>query len=48
MWLSGAALIPKIPSPLDSVERLLSTAGLVLIVLGILALGIRGLRARRV
>ncbi|HEX5672210.1 MAG TPA: hypothetical protein VFY46_05755, partial [Acidimicrobiia bacterium] len=44
VWLRGARFDSEDSLPLDSLERLLSTAGLVLIVLGILA----GLRARRV
>jgi len=48
VWLRGARFDSEDSLPLDSLERLLSTAGLVLIVLGILALGINGLRAGRV
>jgi hypothetical protein len=48
VWLRGARFDSEDSLPLDSLERLLSTTGLVLIVLGIAAQGISGLRARRV
>ena len=48
VWLRGARFDSEDSLPLDSLERLLSTTGLVLIVFGIAALGFSKLRTRRV
>jgi hypothetical protein len=47
VWLRGARFDSEDSLPLDSLERLLSTAGLVLLVVGIVTMGINGLRTRQ-
>lgn len=47
VWLRGARFDSEDSLPLDSLERILSTTGLALIVLGIVILGFSGLRASR-